>query len=222
LSYRTNNALVQNFDVNSLNELTSAGRSGTLTVAGSVSERKSAYVGDYGVTNVTVSGTGLSSGAAELYADGTWARAGATSANGVNSYSATAKDNCDRTNTDSISVNLPSTVAFSYDSNGKLTSDGLRTFEYDSENQLTNVYVSGQWRSEFVYDGLSRRRVRREFRWTGGTWAKTNEVRYIYDGYRVVQERDANNLPVTTYTRGNDLSGSREGAGGIGGAAGSD
>ena len=33
----------------------------------------------------------------------------------------------------------------------------------------------------------------------------------------VVQERDANNLPLVTYTRGRDLSGSLQGAGGIGG-----
>jgi RHS repeat-associated protein len=34
---------------------------------------------------------------------------------------------------------------------------------------------------------------------------------------QVMQERDANNLPVVTYTRGVDLSGSLQGAGGIGG-----
>jgi hypothetical protein len=33
----------------------------------------------------------------------------------------------------------------------------------------------------------------------------------------VFQERDGNNLPLTTYTRGNDLSGGLQGAGGIGG-----
>jgi len=33
----------------------------------------------------------------------------------------------------------------------------------------------------------------------------------------VIQERNANNLPLATYTRGMDLSGSRHGAGGIGG-----
>src|SRR5439155_17885049 len=37
------------------------------------------------------------------------------------------------------------------------------------------------------------------------------------DGMLVIQERDANNLPTVTYTRGRDLSGSLEGAGGIGG-----
>src|SRR5207253_729410 len=34
---------------------------------------------------------------------------------------------------------------------------------------------------------------------------------------RVIQERDTNNTPLVSYTRGNDLSGSLEGAGGIGG-----
>jgi RHS repeat-associated protein len=45
----------------------------------------------------------------------------------------------------------------------------------------------------------------------------TNEVRYVYDGMLVIQERDGLNLPRVTYTRGPDLSGSLEGAGGIGG-----
>jgi RHS repeat-associated protein len=46
---------------------------------------------------------------------------------------------------------------------------------------------------------------------------QTNEVRYVYNGNLVIQERDANNLPLATYTRGLDLSGTSEGAGGIGG-----
>ena len=217
LNYRTNNQLVQAFGVNNLNELTTAGRSGTLTVAGTATERRANYPGDYGVTGVTVSGTGLSSGAAELYADGLWARAGATLADGQNSYTATAQDSYGRSSQDSATVNLPTSTSFSYDGNGNLLSDGRRYFEYDCENQLTNIYVSGQWRSEFSYDGLLRRRARREYAWSGGAWVKTNEVRYVYDARVVVQERDANNLPQVSYTRGNDLSGSAQGAGGIGG-----
>ena len=42
----------------------------------------------------------------------------------------------------------------------------------------------------------------------------------IYDGMRVVQERDGDNAPLVSYTRGTDLSGSLEGAGGIGGLLG--
>ncbi|HWQ90055.1 MAG TPA: RHS repeat-associated core domain-containing protein [Clostridia bacterium] len=106
---------------------------------------------------------------------------------------------------------------YTYDGNGNLTGDGWRTFEYDFENQLTNVYVRGQWRSEFAYDAMMRRRVRREYTWSGGAWVKTNEVRYVYDRRLVIQERDANNLSLVTYTRGKDLSGGFEGAGGIGG-----
>jgi RHS repeat-associated protein len=42
-------------------------------------------------------------------------------------------------------------------------------------------------------------------------------TKYVYDGNLVIEERDANNLPQRSYTRGNDLSGSLQGAGGIGG-----
>jgi len=42
-------------------------------------------------------------------------------------------------------------------------------------------------------------------------------VYYVYDGMRVVQERNSSNTPTVAYTRGSDLSGSLEGAGGIGG-----
>jgi len=45
---------------------------------------------------------------------------------------------------------------------------------------------------------------------------QTNEVRYVYDGNVVVQERNNNGLPLVSYTRGIDLSGSLQGAGGIG------
>jgi RHS repeat-associated protein len=64
-----------------------------------------------------------------------------------------------------------------------------------------------------------RRRIRTEFGWqsSNSNWVQTNQVLYVYDGNLVIQERDINNLPTTTYTRGKDLSGSLEGAGGIGG-----
>ena len=56
--------------------------------------------------------------------------------------------------------------------------------------------------------------------WTGTnepTWVAASERWYVYDGMLVVQERDKNNVPRVSYTRGLDLSGSRQGAGGIGG-----
>jgi RHS repeat-associated protein len=50
-----------------------------------------------------------------------------------------------------------------------------------------------------------------------GNWSLVSETHYLYDGNRVIQERDGNNTPTVSYTRGSDLSGGLEGAGGIGG-----
>jgi len=50
-----------------------------------------------------------------------------------------------------------------------------------------------------------------------GTWDTSAETRYVYDGMRVIQERNSSNVPQVTYTRGLDLGGSLERAGGIGG-----
>jgi hypothetical protein len=55
------------------------------------------------------------------------------------------------------------------------------------------------------------------FKSSSGTWNVAKETHYIYDGMLVVQERDGSNNPTVSYTRGKDLSGGRQGAGGIGG-----
>jgi len=123
--------------------------------------------------------------------------------------------------TNAVTVNLPATVSFTYDDNGNLLSDGRRLLGYDDENQLITVIVTNgvnsSTLSKFAHDGLGRRRVRTECVWQNGGWATNALVRYVYDGMVVLQERDGNNLPTVTYTRGRDLSGSLQGAGGIGG-----
>ena len=211
LSQRTNNALIQSFGVNNLNELTNATRSGTFTVAGTTTEPGG------NVTSVTVSGTGLTSGNAAIYMDGMWARTNATLANGANSYTAVALDSSGRSDTATVSVNLPATSTFTYDLNGNLLSDGTRFFIYDDANQLLSVTVSNSWQSQYVYDGLNRRRIAKDLSWNGSSFVETNEVRYVYDGNLVLQERDTNNLPLVSYTRGSDFSASFQDAGGIGG-----
>jgi RHS repeat-associated protein len=52
------------------------------------------------------------------------------------------------------------------------------------------------------------------------TWNVTKETRYVYDGMLAIQERDGSNIPQVSYTRGKDLSGGFQGAGGIGGLLG--
>src|SRR5262249_53557010 len=122
-------------------------------------------------------------------------------------------------------------LACTYDANGNLTQagdpmvSGGYVYTYDDENRLTEVYTnynpiqapliggSTAWRTDFTYDGLGRLRKRLEY--IDEVLNSTTE--YIYDGNRVIQERDGNDNPRVGYTRGNDLSGTLEGAGGIGG-----
>ena len=162
-------------------------------------------------TNVTVNTSN-----AVIYADVAFASTNQPWVGGDNTYTAIARDAYGRRDTNSVTVNLQPTNSYTYDLNGNLLSDGRRGFAYDDENQLIRVTVTNAWKSEFSYDGKLRRRMVKEFTWNG-SWVQTNEVHFIYDGNLVVQERDANNLPQVTYTRGNDLSGTLQGAGGIGG-----
>jgi len=203
LNYRTNNALIQTFNANNLNELSTVTRSGTLTVAGTTTSP---------ATNVTVNMFN-----AVLYADFSFASPNQSLVDGLNTFMAVAKNSQGRQVSNSLSVYLPATVSYQYDANGNMLSDGMRCFAYDDENQMTSVWVTNAWRSDFVYDGRMRRRIRREYTWLNSTWTQTNEVHYVYDGNLVIQERDTNNQPRVTYTRGNDLSGSLQGVGGIGG-----
>jgi RHS repeat-associated protein len=151
------------------------------------------------------------------YADTAFASTNQPWTNGNNIFTAIAKDNLGRKDTNSVTVSLQSTNNYTYDFNGNLLSDGTRGFDYDDENQLIRVTATNGWKSEFTYDGKMRRRITKEFTWQSSAWVETNETRYIYDGNLVVQERNTNNMPTVEYTRGNDLSGSLQGAGGIGG-----
>jgi RHS repeat-associated protein len=201
LNYRTNNTMIENFQVNSLNELTANTNGGRLTVVGTTTST---------ATNVTVNGTN-----ALRYGDATFA---ATNMPLTTTYAASASDSYGRHSTNTVTVSIATNnAAYQYDGNGNLTNDGLRSFAYDNENQLIQVWVAGKWFSQFAYDGKMRRRIRQEFTWQSSRWVQTNEVYYVYDGNVVIQERNANNLPTTTYTRGLDFSARLQGAGGIGG-----
>jgi hypothetical protein len=210
LGFRTNNALIQTVSVNSLNELTTVNRSGALTVAGTTTSV---------ATNVTVNTSN-----AILYADYTFASANQSLADGNNTFTAVAKDSYGRQDTNAVTSWLPASASFVYDSNGNLLSDGKRGFAYDDENQLIRVTVTNTWKSEFAYDGKMRRRMRLEASWVSGDWVTNTIIRYLYDGNVVIQERWfapqlSTVIPqqVVSYTRGRDLSGTFQGAGGIGG-----
>ncbi len=203
LHTRTNDALIQTFNVDPLNQLSNVTRTGPLTVTGAT---------PVPATNVTINTV-----AAQTYGDFTFAGTNNNLANGANTFTNIAQNIYGLSATNLLTLNLPATVTLQYDANGNLTNDGTRSFYFDAENRLTNVTIAAQSQTVFVYDGLSRRRITTNYTWTGSAWMPTNAVRYVYDGPLVIQERDSNNNPQVTYTRGLDLSLSRQGAGGIGG-----
>jgi RHS repeat-associated protein len=108
-----------------------------------------------------------------------------------------------------------STDAPAYDLNGNTTSLRGKVLRYDEENRL--VEASDLTRTvTYIYDGLGRR-VERIDQPAGGV---VTSNRYVYDGWRSIEETDGAGVTLRSYTRGLDLSGSFEGAGGIGGLLG--
>jgi YD repeat-containing protein len=178
LNHRTNNALLQTFNVDNQNQLTTQTRSGTLTVAGTTTSA---------ATNVTVNGA-----TASRYADHTFAKDGVSLTEGTNTFTAIAQDSYGRQDSNTVSVYLPASVTFVYDGNGNLRTNGTRILDYDDENQLIRITEPGAWLSEFVYDGKMRRRLRREYVWQTDHWTLNTEVHYVYDGMLVLQERHYN------------------------------
>jgi len=205
---RTNGTLIQTFSVNPLNQLTNVSRNGKYSVAGTT----------WGsATNVTVADNGNAAGMAIRYSDATFVRTNISLLDGTNTFTAAAQDSYGRSDNNTVTSYLPASNQIAYDGNGNMTTNGSRVFDYDDEDQLIRITEPNAWKSEFTYDGRMRRRIRKEFTLSGSAWVQTNEVHYVYDGKLVVQERDALNQVVATYTRGLDLSGTTHGAGGIGG-----
>jgi RHS repeat-associated protein len=93
---------------------------------------------------------------------------------------------------------------FTYDANGNMTSDGMRTFEWDARNQLVAVNVETH-RSEFAYDGLQRR-VREIEKENGVSQADT---RVLWCETAICEERAADGASVTrrVFDRGEIVSG---------------
>ena len=209
LSNRVQNVQTNVFSVDNRNQLTSVVRTNTsATVAGTTTSS---------ATNVTVAANGGAATTAIRFADSTFARTNVTLVNGTNTFVAVAGDSLGRWDTNTVNIYLPTAVTFLYDQNGNMRTNGTRIFEYDDENQLTRITEPSAWKSEFMYDGKMKMRISRDYTWSSGAWLQTNEVRRVYDGMLVLQERDSFNLAKLTYTRGKGYSGSLQGAGGIGG-----
>ena len=205
LAQRVKNQLTETFVADANDQLTSVSSAGTLTVGGTATPA---------ATQVSVNGQ-----TAALYADKTFAVPNVPLS--ATALTAVATDGQGHSASNTIAVSLSTPTAPQYDLNGNLLTDGWRTFSYDTDNQLVGIVVTNAngtiTQTGFVYDGKARRRIRTEATLQAGAWVTNQTFRYLYDGQRVIQERDANNTVLVTYTRGLDLSQSLDGAGGIGG-----
>ena len=110
-----------------------------------------------------------------------------------------------------------------YDDDGNLTSDGRWTYTWDAENRLVSVVAradipdAAKRRVDFVYDYQGRRMQKIVSAWNGSAYVTENTNRFVYDGWDLVAELDANASLVRSYMWGLDLSGTMQGAGGVGG-----
>jgi RHS repeat-associated protein len=128
------------------------------------------------------------------------------------------------TETTTGNVFVPKTPeGFTYDDDGNLTFDGRWIYTWDAENRLT------QMESYSGAPTTSKRRVQMEYDWKGrriqrivsthnGTgWVVQSTTRYVYDGWNLIAELNSANSVQRVFAWGTDLSGSNQGAGGVGG-----
>jgi RHS repeat-associated protein len=119
-------------------------------------------------------------------------------------------------------VFVPATPeAYTHDDDGNLLADGRWSYTWDAENRLvamqTTAAVVPGTRLEFTYDAHSRRIERRTYTGTTDDWTITETLRFVYDGWNLVAELNASGAAVRNHTWGLDLSGTLQGAGGVGG-----
>ena len=118
---------------------------------------------------------------------------------------------------------------FTYDTDGNLTDDARWHYTWDGENRLVAIETSSMAASvgvlkqklEFTYDIQGRRMQKKVSAWNTGTniYQLVSDTRFVYDGWNLLADLNGqtSNAVVCTYAWGLDLSGSPQGAGGVGG-----
>jgi RHS repeat-associated protein len=127
------------------------------------------------------------------------------------------------TNVTTGNIFLPKTQeVFAHDADGNLTNDGRWMFTWDAENRplqmlSSNVVDGAKKKLDFVYDWRGRRRSKVVSTWSGSAFNPTSTNRFVYDDWNLVAEMDPTNNLIRSYLWGLDLSGTMQGAGGVGG-----
>ncbi len=113
------------------------------------------------------------------------------------------------------------------DDSGNLTSfnrpgiSGTIAMTWDAGDQLYTASNSTGKSEKNSYDALHRRTLKRVWSGVNNTGTLEKQVLYLYDGWNIIEEREYNSATTLTqrtrYTWGRDVSGSLQGAGGVGG-----
>jgi RHS repeat-associated protein len=115
---------------------------------------------------------------------------------------------------------------FQYDADGNLSNDNVWVYLWDAENRLvqmsntTSLTNSARKKLVFEYDAQGRRIRKTVYPWGTTDYSTTPvlHLKFLYDGWLLVGELNAtNNAVIRSYLWGLDLSGSEQGAGGVGG-----
>jgi RHS repeat-associated protein len=137
-----------------------------------------------------------------------------------------------------VSGSAPSSLGISastfvHDADGNLTDDARWHYTWNAENRLIAMETqpaavlvgNPRQRLEFAYDRQGRRVAKTVSAWAGSQWSVVSDLRFIYDGWNLLAEFTLSSQPSTqdlarTYAWGIDVSGSLQGAGGVGGLLG--
>ena len=115
---------------------------------------------------------------------------------------------------------------FNHDEDGNLKIDGRFTYTWDAENRLVamespaSVPAAHRRKLAFAYDAQGRRIRKQVWHWVEGSqgaWVLHHVLKMAYDGWNLVAELTEGGLPVRSYAWGEDVSGTLQGAGGVGG-----
>jgi YD repeat-containing protein len=118
---------------------------------------------------------------------------------------------------------------FSYDTDGNLTSDAAWQYTYDAANRVKTVQTLNNLQTsfgtaavklKFSYDYFGRHVKKEVYKYTGSAWPTTPDstYTYLYDGMTMIAEfTGATPVLSKSYHWGLAMSGSIQGAGGVGG-----
>jgi RHS repeat-associated protein len=128
------------------------------------------------------------------------------------------------TNTVTGNVFLPKTPeTFLYDADGNLISDGRWTNNWDAENRLitmkglSTLPTAANLQLQFEYDWQGRRIRKQVSTWNGHSYTLSTDTKAIWDGWNCIVEPNGSDVVQRRYMWGLDLSGTEQGAGGVGG-----